>query len=617
MNRKKLSTLILSAVLVSSFNTVSAHNAENGNLPEYDLNPTVVTATKTPVKAFDANANINVITAKEIEQNHFQNITQALATVPGVFINNYGPAGYDQQNAISINGSNKVVVLIDGVKMDNPQIAFLGIESKDMSNIAKIEVLKGSASTLYGANAQGGVISITTKKPMKNVNSISVEGGNFGVYRGTVNSRGREGNWSYSVSLQKAKSGDYRDGDNRKINSDSDATNSYIAISNKLSDKNEITARYSAYHADYKFGGFWEKLKNGNVSQNLYSITLKTKPDDYSQNTFIYSQNNYRGFYQTDYDDWKPQAKSVYASNQYTNQLSAKNRITTGIDYQKTSVDSLSDSITTKAIYIQDEITPADKWKFTLGTRLIHNNYYGHKNNSAVNIGYHFDDNNNMYVSYSEFFTSPTLDQLVGQWGANPNLKPESGHTKEIGFNHRFDAKTVASMHYFKRYTENKISYVNYSKYENIGTEHARGWDMQLKKMFDQHWSANLGYTFLHADANENQNANANGYIPKHAVNIGVNFTDEKWESSLIGYGAINRPGPKLQNDEAALPNDRYWKWDLSVNYKADKDTKLYMVINNIFDKYYASYSNVAWGAPGQWWSMPGRAFIFGVEHNF
>ena len=142
---------------------------EDRTADEHMHGETVVTATRTPNKELKANANITVITGKDIERRHYTDLTQALRDVPGVTVNQYASAGYNNSTKFYINGSEDVVLLIDGVRQNyaGGSGASLALALKDLSGIDRIEVLHGSASTLYGSDAKGGVINIITKKAQK------------------------------------------------------------------------------------------------------------------------------------------------------------------------------------------------------------------------------------------------------------------------------------------------------------------------------------------------------------------------------------------------------------------------------------------------------------------
>ena len=114
MNQK-----ILTASLAVLALTGGAFSVQAENTPPnfYSLNEVVVTASRTPEKKIDTNADVAVVSAKEIEQKHFDDVAQAVKNVPGVFISSHGASGQvGNSDQIYINGSPNVVVLVDGMK---------------------------------------------------------------------------------------------------------------------------------------------------------------------------------------------------------------------------------------------------------------------------------------------------------------------------------------------------------------------------------------------------------------------------------------------------------------------------------------------------------------------
>lgn len=164
MNRK-----ILAASLAVLSLSGGAFCVEAADMPVYTLDGIVVTASRVPEKKIDSNADVSVVTAKEIEEKHYDDVSEAIRHVPGVMIGSQGASGQTSfTNPLLINGSENVVVMVDGMRMNtngtmgsHAPIATL----TNMDGIDHIEVLKGAASTLYGSDAEGGVINIITKKP--------------------------------------------------------------------------------------------------------------------------------------------------------------------------------------------------------------------------------------------------------------------------------------------------------------------------------------------------------------------------------------------------------------------------------------------------------------------
>ena len=164
-SRKRLAAALTTAISLSVLSTGGGHvfaADATGSADEHALGETVVTATRTPNKELKADANITVITGRDIERRHYTDLTQALRDVPGVTVNQYAPAGYNNSTKFYINGSEDVVLLIDGVRQNYAGgfAASLTSALKDLSGIERIEVLHGSASAT-AATAASSTVSRT------------------------------------------------------------------------------------------------------------------------------------------------------------------------------------------------------------------------------------------------------------------------------------------------------------------------------------------------------------------------------------------------------------------------------------------------------------------------
>src|SRR3954465_11668546 len=141
------------------------------------------TAVATPAR--DIASSVTVITAADIEREQRRTVPDALANVPGLnIVQTGGPGG---QTSVFMRGTNanQVKVLIDGIDVSDPSNPNRSFDFGQLltADIARIEVLRGPQSGLYGADAIGGVISIITKKgdgPPKA--TAVVEGGSFGTF---------------------------------------------------------------------------------------------------------------------------------------------------------------------------------------------------------------------------------------------------------------------------------------------------------------------------------------------------------------------------------------------------------------------------------------------------
>lgn len=620
-NVKALSNAIMMSLLMSTSVVWGGTALAAENVPEYVLDTMVVTATRTPVEAFKANANVNVITNKEIKERHYQDLSEALRMVPGVYIGNYAPAGYDNSNNLKINGADEIVVLIDGVKVNNVSNKFSAVMLKNMENVERIEVLKGSASTLYGSDAKGGVINIITKRLEKITTYFRVDGGSNSVTNYYMGQSGKEKDWTWDANVSRNLSGDFKDGNGVTTPSSSKSTSTNFKVSKKLSDKHELTATYDSYKADYRYTALWEPaLKKGKVDNSNYKFILNSNFDDNTSNilSFINLDND------TNFNNYKTKVNTKRITDQLSTQI-GNHLLTAGFEFSHDKVLSFEGKkLINRAYFLQDQYDITEQLKLTAGVRRDDNSGFGKHTTPSANLGYTFNkDRTNVYVSYSEYFIPPSPTNLWSAKYGNPNIKPESGNTKEIGLNHKFDDSLVLSAHAFKRYSENRIGFAKHlGKYANVGDERAHGWDIQLKKQFNPQVSSYVAYTHTTVDATEQRAKNVDGYVPKGSWDIGIDYDNKDFNASIIGKGIIDRMGPQTADAvDNFFPATTYFVWDANVNYKVNKNAKLYFKVNNIFDKFYAEHSNARYDwsktPDGEWWRAPGRSFIVGMEYAF
>ncbi len=216
------------------------------NLNDYTLDTIVVEAdaaknkfgdTITEQSYYRTGGDVKVITREEIEKRHYTDLTEAIKRIPGVTFQNPGYRGgeYGYQfynNGVSINGDTRVIILVDGRRVDNAASTRTGSSSTtgtkstgvnldqvtNMENVDKIEVIKGPGASVYGSDALGGVINIITRKGgAKNVGSIDLSTGSWHKHKYALSYSGSAGNdnsWHYFLSANRDMSGDtkYKDG---------------------------------------------------------------------------------------------------------------------------------------------------------------------------------------------------------------------------------------------------------------------------------------------------------------------------------------------------------------------------------------------------------------------
>lgn len=251
MNRKKLSQVVLLSLISCGMVYHSPAYASQSIEPVSDkfmLDEIVVTATTTPNQLNRANASISVVTRKEIEENHYKTLADALEHVSGinsvVFADGTG-FEVSGESALTMRGSANCLVVVDGVVQRTGNGYKTYLLNMNMDDVEKIEVLKGSASTLYGADAVGGVVNIITRSSYgEPQGKITVAGGNFGVQNYHVTHSGGDSKGFWSLSYDKSKKGDYKDGYGEKMKRDVDADTVDLKLGAHLSENTDFIIKY-------------------------------------------------------------------------------------------------------------------------------------------------------------------------------------------------------------------------------------------------------------------------------------------------------------------------------------------------------------------------------------
>lgn len=245
MNFDKKYGAAAAMVMLLSFVSTS-YAAFDENLQGYTLDTILVEADATKDKFgntiteqsyYRTGGDVKVITREEIEKRHYTDLTEAIKRIPGVTFQNPGYRGGEYgyefyNNGVSINGDTRVIILVDGRRVDNAASTRISSRSTsgskstgvnldqvtNMANVEKIEVIKGPGASVYGADALGGVINIITRKGGNdNVGSIDLATGSWDKHKYALSYSGSAGNdksWHYFISANRDMSGDtkYKDG---------------------------------------------------------------------------------------------------------------------------------------------------------------------------------------------------------------------------------------------------------------------------------------------------------------------------------------------------------------------------------------------------------------------
>ncbi|MFI5054669.1 MAG: TonB-dependent receptor plug domain-containing protein, partial [Acidimicrobiia bacterium] len=200
------------------------------------MDPVVVTATTVATPADQLGVAVTVVTGEDIKTYHYPALDDAFRNIPGVNVVQQG--SYGKLSTLSIRGANssQVLILVDGVRVSSPTVGQVDLSDISPDLIERIEVIRGGQSTLYGADAIGGVVNIITKKGAGPF-AATVEnmGGNYDTLHNKVSLSGAYKIFDYSLSGSHLESNGQFQNDNSNINAVSGRIGASLPFDSSLS----------------------------------------------------------------------------------------------------------------------------------------------------------------------------------------------------------------------------------------------------------------------------------------------------------------------------------------------------------------------------------------------
>lgn len=594
------------------------------------LDEVVVTATKAPVKQSETGKVVNIITREELDKSFGKSLSEVLNTLPGIMINGAdNTPGTNQTVYTRGASSSNTLILLDGMPLfDASGIGYeFDLNNFALDNIDRIEVLKGSQSTLYGSDAVAGVINLISKKGGKkplNVN-VNLSAGSYDTFKGAVSLSGSgEKGQSYFLSYNKITSKGFSSAHDStgKANFDRDGFDQDLFQLNytvKPFAKTSVRlfGKYSNNQADIDAGPF--KDDKDYVLSNDNTI-VGTSLDYQLKNGFIRLQYNYNRYNRNVLDDstdvggFSKFQKGTYKGTShfaelFTNLKLASNiELLAGVDYRNNQTDQLymylpdygspATPITGKSDqysgYASLNVKATKGFHMELGSRWNHHSIYGTNYTSSINPFYRFNDKYKVFASVSSGYRIPSLYQLYSEYG-NTDLKPENTQSYEAGVQY-FDGKMKAGIIGFVRsgkdvflfYTD-PVTYAG--KYMNGDRQNDYGVEAEATIQFNNKFSAAVNYTFVDGEITTQNNGKDSSYFnlykrPKNTLNLRVNYQPVKDLSMTVSLRAV---GKSFEPVYMAKPYELkgYYTVGFYAGYAVNKIVSLFVDLQNITDQEY------------------------------
>ncbi|MGX5736217.1 TonB-dependent receptor plug domain-containing protein [Bosea thiooxidans] len=589
----------------------------------FALDEIVVSATGTPTPAREVASSVTVITAKDIEQQQRRTLPQALAAVPGLNIVQIGGPGGQTSVFMRGTNSNHVKVMIDGIEANDPSTPNRSFDFGSMltDDIERIEVLRGPQSGLYGANALGGVISITTKRgegPPKA--TARVEAGSHGSFNQSAGFSGGDDRFNYAFNVAHMRSDSTDSVPPQLIPPGVKVRpNAYDAYTYSSRLGFALTETLSVnWVGRYTDGQFRSTYDNGFPGRPTPYRSLQNDAQGFTRGEVVWNPSGGRfvnrfGVSYSSQDRSARQPGAFGLLSLPTEDLGERTKLDwrgdlelakghgliMGLQYERERLDtaSLTASNGSKAAFLEYQGNIEDRYFIAANIRHDHDDSYGgHTTYRIAPAMIVPGTETKLKASYGTGFKAPTLSELFIDYRpgynffGNPNLKPEESRGWDIGFEQPlFDKRLQLGATWFQNDIENLIvTNTTGDSYANVGKAKTKGLEAFAALAVSPQFRVRADYTFtLAKDESALQELLRR---PRHKASATASWTPmEKLtlSATLIYVGPWvdgNRDFsvPRLKAKGATLVN-------LAAEYKATEKVTVFGRIDNLFDKRWES----------------------------
>jgi len=598
--------------------TLLATSTLSANTPSQDLGSiTIISASNTPQTLNQITANASVVTAMEIEERGYTTVAQAINSLAGISLVSNG--GLGQTTSVYMRGmdSKHILVLIDGVRV-NDVTGLSGAPFADvmLSDVARIEVIKGAQSGVWGADASAGVINIISKSAQIGTHgSLYAEAGSYSTKKVAATLSHKAENFYIKLATSVVDTDGFSSQSPKGEaveNYENDGytnTTATLKAGYSFDSNNKIDISHTMIESEGDYdtfddpNGIAESKTNDSFSFiNFHHIDSFNELDVYiKQSTF---DREYTGDYEYDGDiiEYGVKSKIVYNESDF---------LLVGAEYKEsTHENELNSQYDSQALFLTNVNTfngfIGGKTILTESIRI--DTYSDFENKVTGKIGFkHFVEEIEGLVAsanYGTAYTAPTLYQLyapAGDWGpiGNSELTPESIQSLDVSI-----AYEGFSVTYFNNEIEDMIGFRD--GYVNIdGTSTIKGYELEYQGEVIDDTLVTLAYTWLDAQDIDGKEL---GGRPKESLKFAVDYYGiESLHFGLNGQYVGKRVEYDYLGDFKAQTG-KYTVVNLVANYDIRPDIKLSMRIENLTDELYQMIDGYA---------TPARSAYVGIKASF
>ncbi len=579
----KLSRLALAVALLPGVQVFAAD-------AEQELPSMLITSARQAEPRAQATAANTVFTRADIERLQARSVPELLRRVPGVQVSS---AGGLPLLSLRGTGTAQTLVLVDGQRITSATSGFARLDYLAIDNIERVEVIRGPRSSLYGADAIGGVIQIFTRGGKPGINpEVRLAAGSDQTFQRSLSlAAGTE-----QTRIHLGASLDERDGfditrDNRGADQDNDGQRNK-ALHLKLDHQ---------FDANWKGGLSLNDQRGKNEYDDAYEFEPGTPQDEFRVSSYSgyldgrltdiwnsrlelgrsFDRNRAVG---SNYNDGLLETTRHSAAWINRLQLSEHQQLSLGSDWYEDRLDATTayqeDSRDNLAFFAQHSFQ-GESFSTELGLRHDDNQQFGSHNSWNAAFSLPVGQSQRWILSYGEGFRAPTFTDLYAPpaWGPNPDLKPETSKTYELQWRGEFD-ETQLEAALYRTDLEDMIAWGG-TRMENVSQARINGFEASAAREL-LGWQASLGVSII--DPRDRDSGHTLARRAKRTLSIDLDRTfgalsaGAGWHVSSARYDTIAN----------SRELSGYGIFDLRAAWQSHPELRWEAKVNNLFDRDYA-----------------------------
>ena len=555
----------------------------------------IVKSTRSNSNVYQLGSSVEIISAEEIKKNSFNFVSEALQTSSGVYVSQTGSFGGTATVRIRGASSDQTLVLIDGVPISDPSSPGGGYDFSSLltSNIDRIEILKGSQSTLWGSDAIGGVINIVTfeNASIPNIH-LNTEIGSFNTEKiGTDFNIANEHN-SLFLSYDSYKSDGISKADKRDGNSEKDGigSRSYLLKTNHNIFNSEISSNINYRESDVDYDGYGfatgvtDSDENTKGRQLNWSLLLrKAFLDDQLVNSILFGESEIdRKYYTNNIENFSAKGERKFIRYVGNYSLNDNNSFIFGFENEEVTTSGVD--FDTRSIFLLYETLISKNFGFSLGLRGDDRNNLASQETPKITAFYNLNDEWRLRANWGEGFKLPTIFQSTffccGAEKPNENLLPETSEGYEIGIDYKSNENfNKIGVTFFDQDISNMIDFsFSIGGYENIKKVYSKGVEVNFVSQLKDNITISGSFTKLDS---ENEFGSRLSRLPEEKGNLNIDFSLGLKNNFYISL---------FYNGDEVDPRGEVSDWfrsDLNFSRNISDKAKIYFKVKNIFDEEY------------------------------